>query len=107
MTLSLALIYKYLPNVEVAWRDGLVGSLVTAILMVVALQVFRFMLSANRFETALQAAGSIALFLISFYFIGTIFIFGAVFIRVYASIFGSHTRIGEEMGFTDETDTQV
>lgn len=96
LTLSLALIYKYLPNVEVAWRDVLVGSLVTAILMVVALQIFRLMLSANRFETALQAAGSIALFLISFYFFGTIFIFGAVFIRVYASIFGSRIVTRQE-----------
>jgi membrane protein len=98
LTLSLALIYKYLPNVEVAWRDVLVGSLVTAILMVIALQIFGFMLSTNRFDTALQAAGSIALFLISFYFFGTIFIFGAVFIRVYASVFGTHAHIGEEKG---------
>jgi membrane protein len=96
LTLSLTLIYKYLPNVEVAWRDVLVGSLVTAILMVIALQIFGFMLSTNRFDTALQAAGSIALFLISFYFFGTIFIFGAVFIRVYASVFGTHAHIGEE-----------
>jgi membrane protein len=98
LTLSLTLIYKYLPNVEVAWRDVLVGSLVTAILMVIALQIFGFMLSTNRFDTALQAAGSIALFLISFYFFGTIFIFGAVFIRVYASVFGTHAHIGEEKG---------
>lgn len=98
LTLSLALIYKYLPNIEVAWRDVLVGSLVTAILMVIALQIFGFMLSTNRFDTALQAAGSIALFLISFYFFGTIFIFGAVFIRVYASVFGTHAHIGEEKG---------
>jgi uncharacterized BrkB/YihY/UPF0761 family membrane protein len=66
--------------------------------MVIALQIFGFMLSTNRFDTALQAAGSIALFLISFYFFGTIFIFGAVFIRVYASVFGTHAHIGEEKG---------
>ena len=88
LTLALALIYKFLPNVEVAWRDALVGSLVTAILMIVTLQIFGFMLDTNRFDRALQAAGSMALFLISFYFLGTIFIFGAVLIRVYGTIFG-------------------
>ncbi len=105
LTLALALIYKYLPNVEVAWRDVLVGSLVTAVLMVAALQIFGFMLSVNRFETALQAAGSIALFLISFYFFGTIFIFGAVFIRVYASVFGSRSLASEESAVTEEDET--
>jgi membrane protein len=101
LTLSLALIYKYLPNVEIAWRDVWVGSVVTAVLMVVALQLVGLMITANRFDTALQAAGSMALFLISFFFFGSIFIFGAVFIRVYASVFGSHTRIGKEIGITE------
>ena len=105
LTLALALIYKYLPNVEVARRDVLVGSLVTAVLMVAALQIIGFMLSANRFEPALQAAGSIALFLISFYFFGTIFIFGAVFIRVYASVFGSRSLASEESAVTEEDET--
>ena len=68
LTLALALIYKYLPNVEVAWRDVWVGSVVTAALMVVAMQLVGLILTANRFDTALQAAGSAALFLVSFYF---------------------------------------
>jgi membrane protein len=89
LTLALALIYKYLPNVEVAWQDVWVGSVVTAALMIVALQLVGLILTTNRFDTALQAAGSVALFLVSFYFFGTIFIFGAVFTRVYATLFGS------------------
>jgi membrane protein len=104
LTLALALIYKYLPNVEVAWRDVWVGSVVTAVLMIVALQLAGLLLTANRFDTALQAAGSVALFLVSFFFFGTIFIFGAVFIRVYASVFGSRTIVGEETGANDKGD---
>jgi membrane protein len=107
LTLALALIYKFLPNVEVAWRDVWVGSAVTAVLMIVALQLAGLLLSANRFDTALQAAGSVALFLVSFYFFGTIFIVGAVFIRVYATIFGSRIVTGQETVVTDETNAQV
>ena len=102
LSLALALIYKYLPNVEVAWRDVWVGSVVTTVLMIVALQLAGLLLSVNRFDTALQAAGSVALFLVSFYFFGTIFIFGAVFIRVYATIFGSQAKQLEESEITEE-----
>ena len=102
LTLALALIYKVLPNVEVAWRDVWVGSVVTTVLMIVALQLAGLLLSVNRFDTALQAAGSVALFLVSFYFFGTIFIFGAVFIRVYATIFGSQAKQLEESEITEE-----
>jgi membrane protein len=101
LTLALALIYKYLPNVEVAWRDVWVGSALTAILIFVALQLVGLMLTANRFDTALQAAGSVAMFLVSFYIFGTIFIFGAVFIRVYATIFGTRIVTKEETGVSD------
>jgi len=96
LMLALALIYKFLPNVDIAWRDVWVGSAVTAALIVIAFQLFTLLLSANRFNSALQAAGSVAIFLISFYFFGTIFIIGAVFTRVYATLFGSLINRGSE-----------
>jgi membrane protein len=104
LMLGLALIYKFLPNVEVAWRDVWVGSAVTAFLLGVAIQLVGLLLTLSKFETAFQAAGSVALFLISFYFFATIFVFGAVFIRVYATIFGSRIKHREETGVFEETD---
>ncbi len=96
LTMGLALIYKFLPNVDIVWKDVWVGSAVTAALIIIAFQLFGVLLTANRFNTALQAAGSVALFLISFYFLATIFIIGAVFTRVYATVFGSHLDSGPE-----------
>jgi membrane protein len=104
LMLALALIYKYLPNVEIAWRDVWVGSAVTAALLMIAFQLFGLLLTANRFNTALQAAGSVALFLISFYFFGTIFIIGVVFTRVYSTIFGSHIVSEQVAGVSGEAD---
>lgn len=89
LALALALIYKFLPNVQIAWKDVWVGSAVTALLIAVAIQVVGWLLTLSKFETALQAAGSVALFLMSFYFLATLFVFGAVFTRVYATVFGS------------------
>ena len=104
LMLALALIYKFLPNVEIAWRDVWVGSAVTAALIIVAFRLFGMLLSANRFNSALQAAGSVALFLISFYFLGTIFVIGAVFTRVYATVFGSHIGSGQETAVPGKSD---
>jgi membrane protein len=39
--------------------------------------------------TAFQAAGALAVLLIAIYYLAQIFLFGAVFARVYASHFGS------------------
>jgi membrane protein len=88
-TLSLAVIYKFLPNAEVAWRDVWVGSLVTAIMITIALLLFVLYLSLANVNSALQAAGTAAVFLIGFYFFAQIFVIGAVVTRVYASMFGS------------------
>ncbi len=88
-TLSLAVIYKYLPNAEIAWRDVWVGSLVTAAMITLAIYLVALFFSSARISSALHAAGTAAIFLIAFYFFGQIFIIGAVFTRVYASIFGS------------------
>jgi membrane protein len=96
LTFALAMIYKFLPNAKIAWRDVWVGSTVTAALLIFSFQIFRLLLMANSLDTAIQAAGSVALFLVSFYFFGTIFIFGAVFTRVYATLFGS--KIGMKEG---------
>ena len=88
-TLSLAIIYKYLPNAQVAWRDVWVGSAFTAIMITVAILLLGLYLSIAEVNSALQAAGTAAVFLIAFYFFAQNFVIGAVFIRVYASIFGS------------------
>jgi len=92
VTLMLALLYKVLPNAQVAWRDVWIGSLVTAVLITIGSYLFGLYLGASRLNSALDAAGTVAVFLMTFFFIGQIFVFGAVFIRVYASMYGSKIR---------------
>jgi membrane protein len=87
--LSLALIYKVLPNAQVAWRHVWVGAGVAALLLTGGLSLIKLFLSAGRFSTALQAAGAAAVFLTGFYYLGQIFVLGAVIIRVVASMSGS------------------
>ena len=87
--LTFALIYKVLPNAKVAWRDVWVGAGVAALLLVAGLSLVKLLLSANRFSSALEAAGAVAVFLMAFYYLGQIFVLGAVVVRVLASMSGS------------------
>jgi membrane protein len=87
--LSFALIYKVLPNANVAWRHVWVGAGAAALLLTVGLSLVKLFLSASRFSSALAAAGAAAVFLMAFYYLGQIFVLGAVVIRVLASMSGS------------------
>jgi membrane protein len=87
--LSFALIYKVLPNAKVAWRHVWVGAGLAALLLSVGLSLVKLYLSAGRFSSALEAAGAVAVFLMAFYYLGQIFVLGAVVIRVFAAMSGS------------------
>jgi membrane protein len=87
--LTFALTYKVLPNAKVAWRDLWLGVGIATLLLTVGLSLVKLLLSANRFSSALEAAGAVAVFLMAFYYLGQIFVLGAVVIRVTASMSGS------------------
>jgi len=88
-TLVFALIYKVLPDVDIAWRDVWLGALVTAFLFGVARWLLSFFLANANFASAFDAAGALAVILVSIYYMALIFLFGAVFTKVYAFMFGS------------------
>jgi len=95
VTLSFALIYKVLPDVDIAWRDVWIGAAVTALLVILGGLLVGLYLGSGRIGSALEAAGTFAVILIGIYYIAQIFLFGAVFTRVYASMFGSQAVSAE------------
>ena len=88
-TLSLALLYKVLPNAKVAWREVWFGAGAAALLITIGLYLVQLYLSVATLGSALEAAGAVAVLLMGFYYIGQIFVLGAVIIRVRASMSGS------------------
>jgi membrane protein len=89
LTVTFALIYKIVPDREIAWHDVWLGAAITALLFAVGRWVIGFYLTHSGVATAFQAAGALAVLLIAIYYLAQIFLFGAVFTRVYASHFGS------------------
>jgi membrane protein len=89
-TFLFAMIFKFLPDAHIAWRDVWLGSMVTATLVGVGNQLIGFYLGSIAFRSAYGAAGSLAIFLLWTYYSALMFYLGAEFTQVYARTFGSH-----------------
>jgi membrane protein len=92
-TLAFALIFKILPEAHIRWRDVWIGAFVTAVLVALALFLFGAYLNIGNIGNAFEAAGAFAVLLIGIYTIAQVFLFGAMFTKVYAAMYGS--RSGE------------
>jgi membrane protein len=87
--LSFTLLYKVLPNVPVAWRDVWLGAVVAAVLFNLGRWLVGLFIAHSQIGSAFEAAGALAVLLIAIYYLAQIFLFGAVFTKVYAATFGS------------------
>lgn len=90
-TLAFALIYKILPEAHIRWRDVWIGAIVTAIMVALALFLFGAYLNRGNISNAFEAAGAFAVLLIGIYTIAQVFLFGAMFTRVYSETYGSRS----------------
>jgi membrane protein len=87
-----ALIYKILPDAEVAWRDVRVGAIATAILFMIGKYLIGLYIGRASVGSAFGAAGSLAVLLVWIYYSAQIVLLGAEFTRVYANRFGAKVR---------------
>ena len=92
LSLSFALLYKILPDADVAWRDVWLASVLTALLMVLGGNLLGFYLKSGEIGSAFEAAGTVAVILMSIYFFAQIFLLGATFTRAFAYTFGSKSE---------------
>ena len=82
--LLFALIFKYLPDALVAWKDVWFGAAVTSFLFTVGKLAIGFYLGHSAIASAYGAAGSLAVLLVWLYYSAQIFLFGAEFTKIYA-----------------------
>lgn len=92
MTGLLGLIYKFLPDVEIAWRDVWIGAVVTALLFTVGKFLIGLYLGRSSVASTYGAAGSLVILLLWIYYSSQILFLGAEFTQVYASRYGSRIR---------------
>lgn len=92
IALLFALIYRYLPDAVIAWRDVWIGASATAALFTLGKYAISLYLGQTATASAFGAAGSFAVLLIWIYYSALICFFGAEFTQVYARIYGSRIR---------------
>ena len=89
VVLLFALMFKYLPDVEVRFRDVLVGAAMTAILFLIGKWALGLYLGSGAAGSAYGAASSLVTLLLWIYYSSQILLFGAEFTQVYANRYGS------------------
>ena len=84
-----ALIFKWMPRVRVAWRDVLLGALVTAGLFALGRYGISVYLQRSGVVSGFGAAASVVALLVWVYFSAQILLIGAEFTWAYARVLGS------------------
>jgi membrane protein len=84
-----AVLLKYLPDVELQWRDVLTGALFTSILFTIGNFLIGMYLGKASFGSTYGAAGSLVIVLVWVYYSSQIFFFGAEFTQIYSNEYGS------------------
>lgn len=72
-----AVIYKYLPDAKIGWRESLFGGLLTAVLFTVGKYLIGLYIGRAGISSAYGAAGSLVIVLLWVYYSALIFLLGA------------------------------
>ncbi len=88
-TALFAMIYRFMPQATIEWRDVGIGALVTAFLFSIGKYLIGLYIGKSALASGFGAAGSLAVLLAWVYYSAQIFLFGAEFTWAYAHAFGS------------------
>ena len=90
ITLLFGMMFKILPDANIAWRNVWVGAFLTALLFTLGKFALGYYLGRSGVASSYGAAGSLIVLLVWVYYSSQIVFFGAEFTQVYANRFGSH-----------------
>lgn len=102
ITLLFALIFKFLPDAQVSWRDVWVGAALTAALFTIGKLLIGLYLGKSAMSSAYGAAGSFVILVVWIYYSAQILFFGAEITQVFAKRYG--TKIVPKPGATAVTE---
>ena len=87
-----AMIFRYLPDAKIAWRDVWTGAALTAVLFIIGKFLLNLYLGSGSAGSAYGAAGSLITLLLWVFYSAQILLFGGEFTKVYANTYGSHVE---------------
>jgi len=105
--LLFAMIFRYLPDAKIAWRDVWVGAALTAVLFGIGKFVLGLYLGSGAAGSAYGAASSLITLLLWVFYAAQILLFGAEFTQVYANAYGSHVQPEAHAVKVERKETEV
>lgn len=84
-----AMIFKWIPNVRIGWRDVWLGAVSTSLLFTLGKIVIGIYLATTSIASSFGAAGSVVIVLVWVYYSACILFFGAEVTKAYSRRFGS------------------
>lgn len=99
-------IFKVLPDAEIAWKDVRAGAFFTAILFMLGRYLITMYLQTTAAGSPYGAAGSIIIILLWVYFTAAILYLGAEFTRVYANYTGVRIRPSEFAVYVEQKEIE-
>lgn len=97
-----SLIFRFLPDGLIRWKDVWIGGLITAILFAIGKILISWFIGTSDPGSAYGAAGSMIVILVWIYYSSLIVLFGAEFTQQFACAFGQEIRPKEHAVFYRE-----
>jgi membrane protein len=91
-TIIFGLVFKFLPDAKITWRDVTAGALMTAVLFSLGKWAIGLYLGHSTIGSSYGVAGSLIVLLVWVYYSAIIILFGAEMTQVYAKHVGSGIR---------------
>ena len=102
ITLVFALLFKYLPDVKIAWKDVWLGAFITALLFTLGQFALGLYIRLGNVGSSFGATGSLVVVLVWIYYSAQIMLLGAEFTQVYTNRYGSMVKPAENAEFITE-----
>ncbi|WP_184543661.1 YihY/virulence factor BrkB family protein [Mucilaginibacter sp. FT3.2] len=106
ITTLFGIIFKFLPDVKIKWRDVRSGAFFTALLFMLGQYAISLYIQYTAQGSAYGAAGSIIVILVWIYYTSAILYIGAEFTQVYAEASGSHIEPADYAVSVQQTEVE-
>jgi membrane protein len=104
ITALFAMIFKFVPDAQVKWRDVWIGAAVTALLFSIGKMLLGLYLGKSTVASAYGAAGSVVAFVVWVYYAAQILFIGAEFTQVYSRAVGTPIEPAKGAVFAEDSD---
>ncbi len=89
LAILFAMIYKILPEQKLKWGDVLIGGFFSSFLFLIVQYLVGLYITTTDLGNAYGAMGNFSIFVVWFFYSAIVFLFGAVFTKLFAQQYGS------------------